>query len=69
MSAEDGYFQCSGVDPDVRGILIPNPPISKSLLNPDTKSEISKESKPIETAKNINSESENNSEFTENLSQ
>ena len=64
MSAEDGYFQCSGVDPDARGILIPNPPIHESPLNPETKSDISKESKPIETARNINSESENKSEFS-----
>ena len=69
MSAEDGYFQCSGVDPDTRGILIPNPPIPKSLLNPETKSEIADESKPIEKAKKNNSERENESELNENLSQ
>ena len=69
MSAEDGYFQCSGVDPDVRGILIPNPPIPESLLNPDTQSEISKVSKPIETAKNINSDREIKSESNKTQSQ
>ena len=69
MSAEDGYFQCSGVDPDARGILIPNPPISQSLLNPETKSEISDESKPTEKAKKNNSERKNESKLNENLSQ